>query len=35
MKLALRIAVPLLCLIFTVQALSAIYSDNSELVRQA
>jgi hypothetical protein len=35
MKLFLRIAVPVLCLIATIQALSAIYSDNSEVLKAA
>jgi hypothetical protein len=35
MKLFLRIVVPLLCLIATVQALTAIYGDISELKKQA
>lgn len=31
----LRFAVPALCLVATIQALSAIYSDNSELLKEA
>jgi hypothetical protein len=35
MKLAVRIAVALLCLIATIGSLSAIYADNSDVVRNA
>jgi hypothetical protein len=34
-NLFLRIAVPVLCLIATIQALTAIYGDNSEVVKSA
>jgi hypothetical protein len=34
-KLFLRIAIPVLCLIATIQALSAVYSDNTELLKAA
>jgi hypothetical protein len=34
-KLFLRIAVPVLCLVATIQALSAIYSDNTEVLKAA